>query len=474
MRDLADSYVHFVLESDEVHRTHGLDDDGFEELGSRLIQQRHELGQLLARGKAEAILPALRSFMFLRNIQADLAPDDERRAAYSFLQGIVRALDHQLSRHSGQVLPTSVISTPPINLKTWQEVFECWRDYVENRPKPTTIACNTAWKQLQKFAEAQGNLSPAHVTPKTMSALVEKMRADKLSVKTINERLRKIRSVYVIAMGRDMLQENPAERTLGIKVPSHMKGREKRKPFSPAELQTIFGSPIYTQQLRSRGQSGEATYWIPVLMLYTGARPEELAGLRVEDVMHKSTVGWYLNVTDLPGPEDTDLFEPPQKGATGSAEHAGEERRHLKNVASRRQIPLASELERLGLLRYVEWVKQQGSSSLFPTLTPDTHGKLSGAHSKFFGRLKRRLGINSPYKTLYSLRHNMKDFLEAANVPTRYLKRLLGHTTGDGTVTDGYGSGLPLEQLADHFSKVTFPGIPAQPWMPGKGYLSIR
>jgi integrase len=275
-------------------------------------------------------------------------------------------------------------------------------------------------------------------------------------------------------MGRAMLQENPAERTLGIKVPSHMKGREKRKPFSPAELQTIFGSPIYTQQLRSRGQSGEATYWIPVLMLYTGARPEELAGLRVEDVMHESTVGWYLNVTDLPGPEDTDLFEPPQKGATGSAEHAGEERRHLKNVASRRQIPLASELERLGLLRYVEWVKQQGSSSLFPTLTPDTHGKLSGAHSKFFGRLKRRLGINSPYKTLYSLRHNMKDFLEAANVPTRYLKRLLGHTTGDGTVTDGYGSGLPLEQLADHFSKVTFPGIPAQPWMPGKGYLSIR
>lgn len=474
MRDLADSYVHFTLESDEAQRTQGLDDDEFEELGSRLAQQRQELGQLLARGKSEAVLPALRSFMFLRNIQADLAPDDERRAAYVFLQGIVRALDHQLSRHSGQVLPAAVISTPPISPKTWDEVFACWRDYVENRPKPTTIACNTAWKQLQKFAVAQGILCPAHVTPKTVSALVEKMRADKLSVKTINERLRKVRSVYTIAIGRDVLHENPAERTLGIKVPSHMKGREKRRPFSPAELQTIFGSPIYTQHLRSRGQSGEATYWIPVLMLYTGARPEELAGLRIEDVVHEPPVGWYLNVTDLPGPEDADLFEPLHKSAHGSAERVGEERRHLKNVASRRQIPLAPELERLGLLRYVSWVKQQGATSLFPTLTPDTHGKLSGAHSKFFGRLKRQLGINSPHKTLYSLRHNMKDSLEAANVPTRYLKRLLGHTTGDGAVTDGYGSGLPLGQMAEFFAQVTFPDIPAQPWMPGKGYVSIR
>ena len=469
MRELADSYVHFVLATDEAQRSRGLDDHEFDELGSRLRQQREELGQLLARGQSESILPAFRAFLFLRKIQVQLSPDDEKRAAYVFLQGVVQALDYQLSRQAGQVLPTAAISSPPASATTWNEVFASWRDFVVDRPKPTTIACNTAWKQLRMFAKKQGIVCPAHVTPKTVSGLVEKMRSDNLSPKTINERLRKIRNVYDIAIGRDVLTDNPAERTLGVKIPAYMRGRDKRQPFSRSDLQTIFGSPIYTQHLRSQGQSGEASYWIPILMYFTGARPEELAGLRLDDVHRHPTAGWYLNVTDLPDPEDADLFETLLESQAGTFEHPTEERRHLKNVASRRQIPLAPDLERLGFFRYVKWVKARGADRLFPTLTPDTHGKLSGAHSKFFGRYKRFLGFNTRLKTLYSLRHTMKDLLEAANVPTRYLKRILGHTTGDGEVTDGYGSGLPLEQLAIHFAKVTFPEIPALPWEPGRG-----
>ena len=164
--------------------------------------------------------------MFLRNIQADLAPDDERRAAYVLLQGIVRALDHQLSRHSG---PGALYGSHQHTAHQPQDVARSFRDLARLRREPPQAdhdCLQYAWKQLQKFAEAQGNLSPTHLTPKTMSALVEKMRADKLSVKTINERLRKVRSAYMIAIGREMLKENPAERTLGIKVPSHMKGRE--------------------------------------------------------------------------------------------------------------------------------------------------------------------------------------------------------------------------------------------------------
>jgi len=63
----------------------------------------------------------------------------------------------------------------------------------------------------------------------------------------------------------------------------------------------------------------------------------------------------------------------------------------------------------------------------------------------------------------------MKDQLERAKVPSKYLQRALGHTTGDGKVTDGYGSDLPLAILCRYFSKVQFPKIPAQPWEPGKG-----
>ncbi len=38
----------------------------------------------------------------------------------------------------------------------------------------------------------------------------------------------------------------------------------------------------------------------------------------------------------------------------------------------------------------------------------------------------------------------MKDFMESAGIESKYLQRILGHTTGDGRITDGYGSDLPL------------------------------
>jgi hypothetical protein len=65
----------------------------------------------------------------------------------------------------------------------------------------------------------------------------------------------------------------------------------------------------------------------------------------------------------------------------------------------------------------------------------------------------------------------MKDYLERAKVPSRYLKRTLGHTTGDGAVTDSYGSDLPLAFVAGYFAKVEFPSIPALPWRPGEGFV---
>ena len=70
---------------------------------------------------------------------------------------------------------------------------------------------------------------------------------------------------------------------------------------------------------------------------------------------------------------------------------------------------------------------------------------------------------------MYSSRPTLTDLLEQAQFPSKYPKRMLGHTSGDGTVTDGYGTGLPLEHMVEYFSKVNFPTIPALPWEPGRG-----
>jgi integrase len=468
--DLARLWVHAVLDTDESQRRDGLDEHAFAALGHRIDGQRAELGRMLARGNTQPVVPAFRAFLHLAGLDATLAPHDEQQAAYRFLQAAVAAVEAQARRQAGDVVPTPAAPATARTSPTWDAVFAAWRDYVVDRPKPTTIACRTAWRQLEEFARARDMLCPAHVAPPLVSSLVNQMQADGLCASTVNERLRKIRAVYRIAVGRGVLQDNPAAATLGLKQPKHMQGRDRRLPFSADDLQAIFGSPIFTRHRRSPGQSGEASYWIPLLMFYSGARPEEVAGLRVDDLRHAKGLGWYLHLTDLPDGDE------PCKQAVGDdadSTTGGVERRLLKNPASRRNVPVAKELVDLGLLRYVEQMKRQGHVMLFPTLRPDAHGKLSGAHGKFFGRYKKALGIEDPRKVLYSFRHNMKDFLEAANVPSKYLQRILGHTTGDGAVTDGYGSDLPLERLVRYFRRVKFPVIPALPWRPGTGVVRL-
>lgn len=480
LQAVAKFWVHQVLLNDEHRRQAGLDDDEFDELGELLTTQRTELGRMLAQGKSLSIFPALHGFLFLCGL--DFNPDQEeaKRASYGFLRTVVETLDHQLTRQRGDIVdtekvapavphPLSVIAPERAavdpDLPTWDKVFETWRDYVENRPKPTTIASQTAWRDLRRFASSQGVTMPSDVTPELMTAFVEDMRP-RLGVPTLNERLTKIRGIYKIAVGKHVLGVNPATGTLGVKESGAKKRKKRRLPFDATDLRTIFGSEVFTQHKRSKGQSGEACYWIPVLMYYTGARPEELAGLALSDFKYDSKLGWSLNIVDRPCDDDLDLFD--------DDEVPESHRRTLKNAGSIRCVPVTKELIDLGLLRYVEWLRARKATVLFPTLKKDFHGKLSGSFSKFFGRYKRALGITDKRKVLYSFRHCMKDTLEAAGVPSKYLQRLLGHTTGDGKVTDGYGSDLPLKLLAKHFSRVRFAPIPVRPWEPGRGAVSLK
>lgn len=469
--ELAKGWVHAVLQTDEDTRQAGLDDEAYAELDARIRNQLAELRPMLARGQVQPALPAMYGYLHLCGIDAQLSAKDERQAAYSYLQAVVRALELQAERQAGRALRTVDVAPAPAAQRSWDEVFAAWRDYVHERPKATTIACATAWRGLEAFARTLDVLWPAHVTPKLMNAFVDHMRAS-IGPKTLNERLRKVRAVFRIAVGKELLSQNPAAETLGVKLPSHLKGRTRRLPFSAEDVATIFSSPIYTQHLRSRGQSAEASYWLPLLMYYSGARPEEIAGLELGDLQEHPDLGWYLEVTDMPTPEDAGLFGEDDAEPDVPLATADGERRRLKNVASRRRVPLPQAVLGLGLLDYAEAMRRAGHRRLFPDLQADSHGKLSGAHAKFFGRwLRLGLGITNPNKSLYSLRHRYKDILQIARVPSRVAKRLMGHASGDGQVHDGYGSDIPLEQLFEHVNAAVFPATLALPWRPGRGFV---
>lgn len=475
-----DHWARDVLLADDARRVKGLSEAEFMTLEKDLQVRLAVYRRALAMGQVLPHLETFTSYLARCGISYQGDGEEARHVANQFVARLVKVHDHMLSRLSGEVCLTDEL-VPQVphpmyliaperaprssNVATWDGVFTTWRDAVVGRPRPTTVANMTAWRDLQGFAEVNGFVSPADVTPEMMSAFVDDMAA-RIAPTTTKGRLKMIRKIYAVACSKFVVRENPAAHTIAPEQHSAAKRQKKRLPFTGDELCAVFGSQVYREHRRSPGQAQEATYWIPLIMYYTGARPEEVAGLALADIRHDEVLGWYFNVIDRFNDVDVDLFDDDPVPRS--------HRRTLKNGASTRRLPVAKELIDLGLVRYVEYVRASGATVLFPSLRKDGVGKLSGAFVKVFSRIKiQELGIADKRKVLYSLRHTMKDLLEQAEVPSKALKRILGHTSGDGDTTDGYGSDLPFGQIVRHFERVKFPPIPALPWEPGRGGLRL-
>jgi integrase len=215
-----------------------------------------------------------------------------------------------------------------------------------------------------------------------------------------------------------------------------------REPWQLDELRVLFSSPVFTQGLRPTAGRGEAAYWLPLLGLCTGARLGELAPLTAADITTDKPTG----ITTIRITEDL------------------EQGRRLKNVASRRVVPVHPELVRVGFMQFVAQVRDGSKSNarLFPLLTPGPKGGLGEAWSKWFGRYIRGLGITNPASVFHSFRHSFKDALRAAGVSEDVNDALTGHSGGG--VGRTYGAkemvrrfGLPI--LAEAVAKVSFPGL---------------
>jgi integrase len=139
--------------------------------------------------------------------------------------------------------------------------------------------------------------------------------------------------------------------------------------------------------------------------------------------------------------------------------------RTLKTLASRRVVPIHTELVRLGFLNFIEDVCPDHSkpARLFPLLTPGSRGGLGEGWSKWFGRYIRNIGITNPASVFHSFRHGFKDALRAAGVDEDVNDALTGHV-GPGTVARKYGAKemvrrFGLERLASAVSQVRYPGL---------------
>jgi integrase len=199
----------------------------------------------------------------------------------------------------------------------------------------------------------------------------------------------------------------------------------QRRAFTDDELRTLFSPATYAQ---GRQQS-PYMYWVPLIGLHSGMRINEIAQLALTDIVSRDGIMCFY-VTD----DDAD-------------EAPGRRAKRVKTDAGRCIVPVHDALVNLGLLDYIQTVRQDGQSVLFPELIGGRDGPGQPV-SKYFARYCDRVGLCDPELVFHRFRHGAVARMRAAGIAKELRMVVVGHSAIEDT-HDGYGDIKNDFNLAD-------------------------
>jgi integrase len=247
------------------------------------------------------------------------------------------------------------------------------------------------------------------------------------------------------AVNEELLPRNPVR---GLRLPEDRAKKDKRFPFSPVQLRSIFNAPLYRGCVdgeRGYGRPGShrprnARFWVPLIGFHTGMRLNEICQLDLADVRVVEGVR-CLVVTEA--------------SVTGTGD------KNLKTVASERLMPIHQNLIDCGFLHFVEEQRRTKQAKLFAEIDPGTKGVRAVAFSKWFTQFLRGCGAYQPRTCFHSFRHNFRDELRSARVSHDVAMALGGWTSESGKrgASENYGNGHRVGTLNEAVASLTFSDI---------------
>ncbi|HEU4665795.1 MAG TPA: hypothetical protein VFS55_17335 [Dokdonella sp.] len=227
-------------------------------------------------------------------------------------------------------------------------------------------------------------------------AIVEKAKGQGfpgLNVRTVEKHLDRLRVFFNSLVQRGELARNPLT---GLRLQTRAaKYESARRGFESEELSVLFDP-----DLRGRLASDDPMkFWVPVLMLYTGARMNELVSLDVKDLDSIEGV-WGVHIV-----------------------------KHLKNPQSKRFVPLPQRVLDLGLQRYAEDMNAAGFSELFPGGSETAKNGRGDKLSKWFNRtfLRKACDILDADVCLQSFRNTLMTAADRVGISEAQMNPLVGH-----------------------------------------------
>lgn len=266
-----------------------------------------------------------------------------------------------------------------------------------------------------------------------------------LSDRTVNRYLSSLSAFMSWAVENGYLTSNPCSKMFLKKERA-----SKTLPFTVDQMNILFRSPLFSGAQSSTewkyiSRPGDirirdARFWVPLIMLFSGARPGEIAQLATSDVRQEHG-HWIMHVTDE-GEETV-------------------EGKSVKNENSMRIVPIHRELIRLGFLEYhASRMNAKDGTQLFPDAVRNSRGQMMADFSREFGKYLTRIGLKAGRGlSLYSFRHGAVDAFRRAGYLDEQFKFLIGH--GKGTITGRYGT-LPqgiLEHRLEIINSISYSGL---------------
>lgn len=175
-------------------------------------------------------------------------------------------------------------------------------------------------------------------------------------------------------------------------------------------LPPFTGSQSYARRMRAGTLLvHSAWYFVPLIGWFTGARREEICGLKLSEIQQVDGL-WQFD------------FQPT-------------EIRRLKTVTSRRSVPFADELVRLRLPEYVEALRDAGETLLFPELVAESGiGNMGDPYYKnVWAKIATALPWLKKGQANHSFRHTVVDAMKEAGVPSEIRADFVGQKLNSET-----------------------------------------
>ena len=315
----------------------------------------------------------------------------------------IRIMEEQIRRMNGEGGQTlEKIPVGPRELPTLLDAFTSW-----SATQETVRTIDTYKGFVAEFESLCGALPIQAIKVEHVVKYRDHLSANNLWRQTVKNHVGGLATLVRFHMEPEVKAKNRTHKNVfdfvDFDVVRERPQDELRRAFEVSELSLLMQSAIYTQGYSTEGQAAELAYWAPLMGPFVGARVEEVAQLRMEDIQCINGQ-WALRIANL-GPD--------QK---------------IKSPSSYRMVPMHVELIRCGFLAYVARQKLAGHERVFPSLKNDNkHRRWANAFGKWHSAYLDAIELTDARLSYHSNRYTFKQRLAVCDVDEEVRDALTGH-----------------------------------------------